>query len=272
MVEIWTKVVSLLLVPPGILIIGALMGFLIQIRWVIAGSFILLLNILALFVLSLPVTAYHLTDPLEAQYAPLPQPLVGGTSSPPEAIVVLGAGRYTNAAEYGGGDAVNRLGLERLRYGVYLHRQTKLPILVTGGTPFGETVSEAALMQHALTQDFQTPAQWVEDQSATTQANAVYTKQTLAAAGIRRIYLVTHASHMPRAVWAFENAGLIVTPAPMSFSTRSKSDLGILGYLPTARGLNLSSQALNEQLGMMWYQHKYRVSAAARKSSPAAAP
>ena len=270
MVDIWPKVQSLLLVPPGIIVIVALLGFLIQTRWAVLGTTIAVLNIAALLILSLPVTGYRLMVAIEAQVTPLPHPLTTQISPAPEAIVVLGGGRYTDALEYGG-DSTNKLTLERLRYAAYLHRATQLPILVSGGAPFNETVSEAALMQDALTKDFQTPARWVEDKSATTQANATYTKTMLAAAGIRRIYLVTHASHMPRALWAFENAGLSVVPAPTGFSKPGKQDSGILGYLPTESGLSLSSMALRERLGLIWYQRKFRAPAPALEPSPATA-
>ena len=48
------------------------------------------------------------------------------------AIVILSGGVYVNALEYGS-DTVTALTLERLRYGARLHRQTGLPVLVTGG-------------------------------------------------------------------------------------------------------------------------------------------
>ncbi len=66
------------------------------------------------------------------------------------------------------GDSVSRRALERLRYGAYLHRLTGLPILVSGGAPYGEPVSEAELMQAALVSDFRVEVKWVEDKSANT--------------------------------------------------------------------------------------------------------
>lgn len=270
MVDINSKIEALWLLPPGIIIAVALLGFLVQIRWVLIGSFIVFLSIAALLILSLPLTGHQLMQGIESRFPPLR--LAAAPEGPaPGAIVVLGGGRYTDAVEYGEGDSVNQRTLERLRYGVYLHRLTNLPILVTGGAPYGERTSEAELMQAALTRDFQVEARWVEGKSANTYENARYSKAILAEAGIRRVYLVTHASHMPRAVWVFENMGISTVPAPLGFTKLNKQDRETLGYLPSAHGLQLSSAALRERLGLAWYQHKYGAAAPVAPTAPAPA-
>jgi uncharacterized SAM-binding protein YcdF (DUF218 family) len=257
MVDIAPKIQTLLLLPPGLILVLALLGFLIQIRWMLAGSVVVALSLTALLILSLPLTGYELMRGIETRFPPLRLTTAADAGPPPGAIVILGGGRYTDAVEYGEGDSVNRHTLERLRYGAHLHRLTGLPILVSGGSPYGEHVAEAVLMQTALARDFQVEARWVEDKSANTYENARYSKALLAAAGIRRVYLVTHATHMPRAVWVFENLGVDTIPAPMGFTTLSKAERETLGYFPSAHGLQLSSSALRERLGLLWYKHKY---------------
>jgi uncharacterized SAM-binding protein YcdF (DUF218 family) len=257
MVDIAPKIQALLLLPPGVIIVLALLGFLIQIRWMLAGSLIVALSLTALLILSLPLTGYELMRGIETRFPPLRLTAAADDGPPPGAIVILGGGRYTDAAEYGEGDSVNRHTLERLRYGAHLHRLTGLPILVSGGAPYGEKVAEATLMQTALTRDFQVEAKWVEDKSANTYENAKFSKALLVQAGIRRVYLVTHATHMPRAVWVFENLGVDTIPAPMGFTTLNKTERETLGYFPSAHGLQLSSSALRERLGLMWYRQKY---------------
>ena len=66
----------------------------------------------------------------------------------------------------------------------------------------------------ALVSDFRVKVKWVENKSANTHENAKYTKMMLAEAGVRRVYLVTHAAHMSRAVWSFENQGIITVTSP----------------------------------------------------------
>ena len=88
---------------------------------------------------------------------------------------------------------------------------------------------------------------WVEGQSRDTAENARRMAPLLAASGIQRIALVTHASHMPRAVAEFERTGLLVTPAPMGFVLPRRSPL--FEWLPSAEGLQASQQVLRELVG-----------------------
>ena len=81
-----------------------------------------------------------------------------------QAIVILGGGTYFEAPEYGD-HTVNRYGLERIRYGAYLHRYTRKPILVTGGDLLGIGSSEAGQMKSVLENEFQVPVKWTEDAS-----------------------------------------------------------------------------------------------------------
>ncbi len=169
------KIAGLLLTPPGIILLLALIGILVQIRWRALGNLIVLLSLAILFALSLPLTGRALIAPLEAEM----HPLAPATLTPDEAkkqadaIVVLGGGRYTEAPEYGTTDTVSTAALERLRYATYLHRRTNLPLLVTGGAPFGEQTPEALLMQESLESDFQIRPRWAETESANTHENAV---------------------------------------------------------------------------------------------------
>ena len=58
-------------------------------------------------------------------------------------IVIVGTGSYPVAPEYGG-DTVGAATLERVRWGARRHRLAGLPILVSGGSPFGSRTSEKA--------------------------------------------------------------------------------------------------------------------------------
>ena len=135
-----------------------------------------------------------------------------------DAIVILGGGSHPASPEYGG-DTVNSTTLERLRYGARLYRLTHLPVLVTGGNPRGYAEAEAALMRLVLETEWNMPVRWSDDQSHDTAENARKSFAILKPAGITRIYLVTHAWHMPRAQAAFEYAGFAVIPAATSYTT-----------------------------------------------------
>lgn len=238
--------------PPGLLILLLLLGLLVHIKKPWLGATLIGVTTAVFIALSLPLTAHELMRGLEV-YPALNALTLRGREAP-QAIVVLGGDRYANAEEYGGEDTVGTVTLERLRYGAYLQRKTGLPILVSGGAPFGERSPLAQLMRVALARDFQIPARWVEDRSADTIENARFSYEILQAAGVTRIYLVTHAWHLRRAVPLFERAGFKVTPAPTAFTNISPPVL--LGYFPSAGALRLSSRALHERIGYWWNQRQ----------------
>lgn len=183
-----------------------------------------------------------------------------------DAIVILGGGTYFNAPEYAKQDTVTGFVLERLRYGAKLGRETDTPILVTGGRPLDSDTAEAVLMQRVLEQEFHIPVRWIEDGSNNTYENAHYSFQTLQKSGIKKIYLVTHAWHMPRAAAIFRKVGFEVVEAPTAFSTRYQIDL--LAFLPQAEAMQNSKIAAHEVIGMLWYRLKSSLTNQTLKEKP----
>ena len=174
-----------------------------------------------------------------------------------EAIVVLSAGRHYDAPEAGGRDIVGPLTLERLRYGAQLHRATGLPVLMTGGAPEdGERAPLAELMRRSFEQDFGLPVAWTEAESTNTAENAFLSAAILLPLGIDRVYVVTHAWHMPRARFIFEQAGFTVVPAGTAHM-RPLTVLDLYHFLPQANGLQASYYAMHELLGLAWYHLRY---------------
>lgn len=230
------------------MLIGALMigRFYKTGKILVVGGFVLLIAV------SLPVVSGNLLSLLEQTPPITPAQL---QQQQAQAIVILGGGRYANAPEYDGRDTVSSATMSRLRYGAYLHRQTGLPILVTGGHPFGRTQSEAELMRQVLVNEFRVPVKWVETASSNTWENARYSKLQLKRAGIERIALVTHAWHMPRSVMAFDEQDLEVIPAPTAYNTNARPMLS--QFVPDADALEQSRKALHEFLGQLWYVVRY---------------
>src|SRR5690606_3210249 len=92
---------------------------------------------------------------------------------------------------------------------------------------------------------------WVEGRSESTWENAVLSAPILREAGVKRILLVTHAFHMPRARASFAAQGFDVVPAPTAF--RKTPELSLHALLPSAKGLADTSFAFHEWLGRIWY-------------------
>ena len=118
--------------------------------------------------------------------------------------------------------------LERLRYGLWLARETGAPVAFSGGVGWalGNTVTtpEAQIAARIAQQEFSRPLKWTEDRSHDTRENAIYSTELLKAQGIRRVLVVTHQRHMPRALKMFHEAaagsGISFEAAPWTCSTR----------------------------------------------------
>ncbi len=239
---------SFLLPPLNVLLLG-IAGLLLLKRRPHLGKLLIGLALVLLYFLSTPYFAARALKIIEPHVL---QEL--GPRDQAQAIVVLGAGTYFQAPDYGGSDTVNRLGLERLRYAAHLYRATAKPILVSGGKQQESAASEAAQLKSVLVNEFRIPVTWEESASNTTFESAVYCSTMLKAAGINRVYLVTHAWHMRRAVLAFEAAGFAVIPAPTGFTTLPPDPVEL--YLPNPQGLFESYIFMHEVLGWLWYQIK----------------
>lgn len=235
------------LLPPGCLLALAFWGLLRLRKHPRSGKALLALALVGLWLLSTPWMARTLLGILEFPVADLQlTPL-------PQAIVVLGGGKYHTSPEYGT-DTVGGATLVRVRYAAHLHRLTGKPILVSGGSPEGSVVSEAQAMKHVLEDEFKIPVAWTESTSTTTLGNARASYQLLKAQGITRIYLVTHAWHMPRSQRVFTESGFSVVPAPTAYATQFKFTL--LDCLPRADALHQSSVFFHEVIGLAWYRLK----------------
>ena len=244
-----TNLTSTFLLPPLSLLLLLFLGILLFSRHPKAAHRLLIASFALLWLASTPYIAEDALHLLETRTSPLDK-------HPPAAaaIVILGGGTYFHAPEYAGQDTVSDTTLVRLRYGARLQRELHQPILVTGGKPLGNTVSEAQQMRTALEQDFHVPVRWTEDTSDNTLENARNSYQILQKSGIRKIYLVTHAWHMPRSAAVFRRAGFEVIEAPTAFTTRYQVDL--LAFVPRAESLRDSKIFAHEAIGLLWYQAK----------------
>ena len=207
---------------------------------------------ITLFAAASPWMATFLASGLETAPA---FPLDNPTTSPVEAIVIPGTGRYTSAPEYGGVDTVSPRTLERLRYAARVQRKTGWPIATVGGAPLDDETPEGALMAQALDQDFGVQVRWIEQASRNTAENARNARRLL---DVDTILLVAQAMDMPRARMMFESAGFTVVPGPVGFLNRAgPSEFNVFDYFPDAGALALSRIALHEYLGLVWYRLRY---------------
>jgi uncharacterized SAM-binding protein YcdF (DUF218 family) len=236
-----------LALPIAFITLG-LLGALLALRWRRAGLAIALGSGLCLFAAATPALSSYLLYGVETRLT-ADTDLRGA-----QAIVVLGGdARAGNGADVA--DVLGPLSLERLVFAARAYRQLRLPVAVTGGRFDKQRSSEAALMKTALETDFGVPVTWSEDASRTTWENAVFTARLLQPAGIKRVVLVSQTWHLPRAIWAFERAGLQARPWPaprVAPQVRRVED-----FLPSIGGLRDTFYALHEILGAVYYRLRH---------------
>ena len=241
------KILTALILPPTGPVLLALFGLWLSRRknrrWQYGGLLLATISLLALIALAMPVVGNALM-PASAPQAPISAEALRRA----QAIVILGGGSYYAAPEYGG-DTVGSASLVRARYGAKLARETRLPVLVTSGSPHGGR-AEADSMREVLEREFGVKVRWTETASRDTAENASMSAPLLKANGVTRIALVTHASHMPRAAELFRREGIDVLPAPTGFRRAAPS--AFEDYLP--RNLRPAREALHEHLGLLHHR------------------
>ncbi len=174
--------------------------------------------------------------------------------APRSVIVVLGGGRRTYAPEYGV-STLNERSLERLRYGVWLAKETSLPLAFSGGLGHGAEpgATEAEIAARVAERELGRALKYTESESRDTRENALKTVALLAPAGIEQIVLVTHDYHMTRALRNFRRAiadrNISVLPAPMGLP--ASGALRLSDWLPSAAGFEKNRLVLHEWLGRM---------------------
>jgi uncharacterized SAM-binding protein YcdF (DUF218 family) len=228
-----------LLLPP----VGLLLGALVLLAW--RGRIARLLTALLLLAalgVSTPYAAGTLRLSLERL---LPEATVDGAG----AIVVLSG----DIAHTRDGIELGPLTLERMRTGAELHRRTRLPLLVTGGTlSRRHTVPVAELMRAAYADEFGIAVRWVEPEARDTRDNAELSAALLRAAGINRAYVVTHGWHLPRALASFARTGLAPVPAPVRLGP--VPDGSPADWVPSPRAALESWYFLREWAGILVYR------------------
>ncbi len=200
------------------------------------------------YLFSTPFVTYNITSILEPDHVLNIRDLASA-----DAIVVLGCGRYPSAPEYGS-DIVSECSFGRLVYAADIHQATKLPVLISGGSPKGETISEAELMAYELKRRFVIDTIWLETDSKNTWENAAHSAPILLKNGVNKILLLTDAIHMFRASLVFEKYGFKIVKAPTRFrSVYIENHTVVTQWIPNIHSLTTSYYFFSECIAICWY-------------------
>jgi len=245
--------IKAIILPPTLNFIFIALGLLLLKKHKVLSQGLLYLGALSLVLFCFAPFSDLLLKSLEKYPALIPPVVINNE----QAIVVLSAGSYPNAKEYGK-DIDGFATLQRNHYAAFLYKQTNLPILVTGGKIELIHLPESSVMTETLKNSFNVEVTWQEDKAKNTAENAIFSAAILKENGIESIYLVTHAHHMPRAVMMFEQEGINVTPAPTIFIFDVIDPVWSY-YIPSASALYGTRTALHEYIGLLWYELRYRI-------------
>lgn len=252
-IESWKPVLGALLLPPLPLLLLVLVGARLMFRRRLLAWFLVLLGVAGVWLsctsaASLGLRLWLLQTPpvlLSTQITELKR-------APNTAIVVLGGGRHVLAPEYGV-STLHQRGIERLRYGIWLSRETQLPLAFSGGLAVGGEAgpTEAEIASRIAEREFGHALRWAESESRDTRENALKTVALLGGQGIQQIVLVTHGYHMQRAKLNFERASagkkMRIVAAPMGMRPRAR--LRAADWLPTPSGFEMTRLVLHEWVG-----------------------
>lgn len=252
----WKPYLTALLLPPVPFLLLALVGARVMLTRRNWGWLLIILSVLGLWFGSTMVVGrwlerYALHAPTALRTARIEALRAQNRKAPQAAIVVVGAGMEPLAPEYGM-SGLRPQSLERLRYGLWLSRETGIPVAYSGRPAWGQSAgsNEAETAARIAAQDFQRPLRWTPSEAKDTRSSVAQTLPLLRHAGVRHVLLVTHAWHVPRARRIFEEAaqgsGITIEAAPIGLARLV--ELPVLEWMPSGPGYSLVRQVLRESL------------------------
>ena len=245
------KLITPFLLPPGIFILGLLVAaVLCWWRKQRSSAIVFVLAAAALWLPALKPVAHLLHRGLVADYTALSTEVSG------DVIVLLGGGIDDRARDLTGMGVPTREMMVRVVTAVRLQKRLGVPVIVSGGAVYDQTVSEAAVIRRFL-MDLGVPdgQLFMEEKSRDTYDNAVFTRKICLARGLRRPILVTSDYHMKRAVMTFQRAGLPVSPCPVPFPSDMPERYGWWTFLPES--YEATAAYLKEYIGGVYYRLVY---------------
>ena len=202
--------------------------------------------VLAVFyLLSIRVGADLLVKPLENWTAP-PQQIDG------DVLLMLGNGSVGGVPDLDGVGQPSGTMAKSMLTTIRLYQQTKLPILISGGTVYADTGTEADIASRQF-QQMGVPEHdlYAENRSRNTVENARFAAGICRQQGWQHPILLVVAAQAPRTAMIFEREGLSCEIYPTHYRRTAEWHFNpIIDLIPDAGNLQDSAMALKEYLGI----------------------
>lgn len=250
---ILSKLLPLFIYPLGLCVVLGFIGLLLVVfGWRRCALLSVFSGLAILAVASTAPFAEALLNPLERMYA-ITTPDQADVA---DAIVVLGGTVGVRRHPRVVPELLS--GGQRLLHGARLYRSSRAPLVVlSGGNTFGsDTLEQEATAALQIMIEFGIPesAITIEARSRNTYENAVETARLLKSKGLRRILLVTSASHMPRAMAVFRSQNIDSIAQPTQIVSVDTEVPVVLRWIPDAEHLYHTQLAIKEYLGFFVYR------------------
>lgn len=247
------KLLATLLMPlPALLILGFFGLFLIwftQKKGI--GSIAIFVSLLFIGIFSFQPFTSSLLMELERKHGRF-----YSSQAPIDYVMVLGHSHVVDD-EIPPTSELSRIALMRLAEGIRIHLMYPTSKLILSGYDGGYEVSHAKMLARVAM------ALGVNKKSILLLETAKDTwEEAIQAASVIKgssLVLVTSASHMDRALYEFESAGLNPIPAPTNFMAQKEIQLPWLKYSPRAQYLEQFEKYWNEKLGQLWQRLRNKV-------------
>jgi uncharacterized SAM-binding protein YcdF (DUF218 family) len=212
-----------------------------------AGRILVSLGTLVLFLFSLEPIAHVIVATLEDRYPPMLS--AGGVGHDVRWIVVLDSGHVSDP-RLSPPSQLDGPTLASLVEGIRLYRQLPAATLVlSGGTVFNRTPSAVVMASVAHVLGVHPDDVIVDAQSRETQETA---DNIHALVHTEPFFLVTSASHMPRAMIIFTQWGMQPLPAPAAYLAKRSGVWKPDAFHPSAYNLIRVQRSFYEYIGMTW--------------------
>ena len=248
-----SKILPLFVMPLGVTLVLLLVALILLKKGKQSlGRAFVLLSFIYLYVMATPIVGKGLYGRVESNYPPIPVDRV------PNANCMIVLGGVVEAPAPPRIDIEFNDSVDRVHKAAELFHAGKAPyVVVTGGNQPWSTVrtSEAELIRDLLVK-WKVPEEVImlEASSRNTRENALYTKNLLDSIHCENSLLITSAAHMPRSVAAFRSVGIDATPVSTDVRVADTDRLTVMDFLPSAKALKMSSDALREIVGQWVYE------------------